>query len=135
VELLRPWSERFTEALNRVLPEGLEIMDATHIQVVAGVKRRSLQAIARRARYEVDLSALTDEERSEMRRIIASFERSETCVVERSFWTPQSSREIVDWESPSDPLAKTQTAPTPDAAPAAKAVRTVDLRKAILRVD
>jgi radical SAM family uncharacterized protein/radical SAM-linked protein len=160
VELLRPWSERFTESLNRVLPEGMEIVDAVPIQVIPGVKRRSLQAIARRARYEVDLSALTDTERTEMRRIIESFERSETCLVERSFWTPQSSREILDWESPSDPLAKAAVMPaisdagTSDSSamttaeptgtsPHARAmtganpaceVRTVDLRKAIVEI-
>ncbi|MCA9726084.1 MAG: TIGR03960 family B12-binding radical SAM protein [Candidatus Eisenbacteria bacterium] len=105
VELLRPWNDRFVEDLNRVLPQGMEIVEGTAIQVIPGVKRRSLQALARRARYEVELQAITTEERNEMRRTIEAFGRSETCVVERTFWTPQSSREIVDWESPSDPLA------------------------------
>lgn len=159
VELLRPWSERFTEALNRVLPEGMEIVDAVPLQIIAGVKRKSLQAIAQRARYEVDLSALTDADRAEMRRISESFERSESCVVERSFWTPQSTREIVDWESPSDPLAKATPMVTPEVTSdsgandttgkmsalsagnagaashsAGKPVRTVDLRKAIVEI-
>lgn len=136
VELLRPWTERFAEALNRVLPEGMEIVEGVPIQVIPGTKRKSLQAIALRARYEVDLSALTEVERSEMRRTIDAFTKSESCVVERTFWTPQSSREIVDWESPFDPLAKTpsDSAQTSNGSASAKPARTVDLRKAIVEI-
>jgi hypothetical protein len=114
----------------------MEVVEGVPIQVIPGTKRKSLQAIARRARYEVDLSALTDAERSEMRRTIDAFTKSESCVVERTFWTPQSSREIVDWESPFDPLAKTpsDSAQANNGSANARPARTVDLRKAIVEI-
>jgi len=104
-ELLRPWSDTYLEALNQVLPEGLRILGASEIRPTPGKKRLSLSAIAIRARYQIDLSRLSDEQRHEVRLAVDDFaNREDDCVVERTCWSPQSSREVTDWESPMDPL-------------------------------
>ncbi len=105
VDLLRPWTPVFIDELNAVLPEGIRVLGGKPIRLMPGTKRQSLASLARLARYEVDLSRLAPEQTSRMESVVREFYDTESCVVERAHWNPQSSREATDWESPFDPLA------------------------------
>jgi radical SAM family uncharacterized protein/radical SAM-linked protein len=126
-ELLEPWSDSVQERLNRVLPEGIRILRGRVLPAVTGTRRLSLMAAARRARYRLDLSDLPSDRRTRMEDALHAFETRESWVVERTYWTPASYREISGWEAPLDPApdASRDVAPddmpnaTPTATPAA----------------
>lgn len=145
VDLLRPWQESDGATLDAVLPEGIRIVAGTPVLLVPGRRRQSLASIARRARYELDLAALPASLRAEITALAGALGRQESCVVERTHWNPQSSREATDWESPMDPFAagvafgraETNGADAGDDGSEAPGTggdgpRTVDLRKAVL---
>lgn len=104
-ELLRPWSTQMTESLNAVLPRGLRIVAAEVRRVVPNVKKLSLSAEIVRARYRLELEGLPADARRRMTEIAREFESRESCVVERTAWTPHSDREATDWEAPMDATA------------------------------
>ena len=105
IELLRPWMSIYTEELNRVLPGGLRILGGFAIPVLPGRRRPSLASLARRARYRIDISRLDPGQHRDVFRAAAELAHREACVVERTHWNPESSREASDWESPMDPFA------------------------------
>lgn len=156
-ELLEVWSDPLGERLNSVLPQGIRFLVGTPISAVPGMRRISLSVLARRASYRLDLTGLTRAERADLEARIRSFAARETCVVERTHWTPTSSRTALDWEAPMDPNAVAagidaagpagEGAARPEAVTRnhprrgdrrgarAREVRRVDLRQAIVRLD
>ncbi len=104
-ELLEPWSPGLADRLNSVLPEGLRILSGEALPAVPNLRRPSLAQLARRARYRIDLAALPAARRTHFEDVARAFAALESCVVDRTYWVPESSREALDWEAPMDPGA------------------------------
>ena len=150
-DLLEPWSERIAERLNAVLPEGIRVLGGEAIPMVPGVRKPAITVLAQRATYVLALADLPDDARAHVIEAVGAFPSLEACIVERSHWTPVTSRTALDWEAPMDPFA-VPSAPPSDGAPVAarpaprgnggrgrrageKEVRRVDLRQAIVRME
>jgi hypothetical protein len=97
-ELLQPWSDTIRDALNEVLPEGLRILGGAPLETVPGLRRPSLMAACRRARYLVDLRHLEPDRLASCRGRVEEFPRAASWVVERRYWIPSGSPEPADWE-------------------------------------
>jgi radical SAM family uncharacterized protein/radical SAM-linked protein len=101
-ELLEPWSKGLAERLNSVLPEGLNILGGEALPAIPNLRRPSLAQLARRARYRLDLADLPEARRIHFAATALAFAAMDSCVVDRTYWTPESSREVLDWEAPMD---------------------------------
>jgi radical SAM family uncharacterized protein/radical SAM-linked protein len=101
-ELLEPWSAGLAERLNAVLPEGLRIRGGEALPAVPNLRRPSLAQQARRARYRLDLGDLPAARRAQFAATARAFAAMDSCVVARTYWTPESPREAIDWETPMD---------------------------------
>lgn len=122
-ELLEPWSSALGGRLNAVLPEGIRILGGDAIPMVPGVRKPAITVIAQRALYRLDLADLPEDARTRVGGTVSGFPAVAACVVERSHWTPATSRTALDWEAPMDPLALSVSAgatagpPSPAAEP------------------
>jgi hypothetical protein len=137
-ELLEPWSPGLAERLNTVLPEGLRILSGEALPAIPNLRRPSLAQLARRARYRLDIADLPETRRTHFAATARAFAAVESCVVDRTYWTPESSREALDWEAPMDTVVGgTGAMPARDRRPPGKVkeTRRVDLKQALLRLE
>jgi radical SAM family uncharacterized protein/radical SAM-linked protein len=101
-ELQEPWSERLASRLNEVLPAGMRVLEGRNLSRIPGTRRTSLCALARRGLYVLEFAGAAAETRARIRETVRSFDEYESCLVERTSWTPASSREVFDWEGPAE---------------------------------